>query len=459
MIKFFKRLSKYKKRTALINDKKKVSYDEIVKNSKNFDKIIGENSVSLLIADNNINFIKGYIGFLSKKKNISILIDESFNTDFFRKIVSLYRPNYIFLPLKFKKLFKEFKTIHKAHDYLILKTHFSKHAKLNFKNFLLLSTSGTTQNPKFVRLSSQNIETNTKNIIKYLKIKSNHKSITTMPLGYSYGLSILNSHLATGAQTVITKNTIFEKKFWDILKLEKINSFGGVPEFYEFLQKLNFNKRIEENLKYMTQAGGKLNSETLKYFGEICKKKKIKFYVMYGQTEAAPRISYLEWKNFFKSFGSVGKPLNGCRLALKDKSGRIINKEGKTGEIYFYGKNVFLGYSNSFKDLKKGDINKGKLNTGDLGKYDKFKNLYILGRKDKLVKIFGKRCNLTDLENFLKAKKFLVKCNYKKPFLQINTSSSTNDEKIKKFSSEFLKLNRNFILIRRKKIKTLKEYG
>ena len=85
----------------------------------------------------------------------------------------------------------------------------------------------------------------------------------------------------------------------------------GHVEFYEFLKKLNFNKRIEKSLKYITQAGGKLSLQTLKYFGEICKKNKIKFYVMYGQTEASPRISYLKWKNFFKSFGSVGKPLEG----------------------------------------------------------------------------------------------------------------------------------------------------
>ena len=451
MIKYFKRLLRYQKRTALIDDKNKVSYDEIAKNSKNLHNKINENSVSLLIANNNINFIKGYIGFLSKKKNISILIDESSNSDFFSKLVHLYRPNYIFLPLNLKKLFKDFATIYKLNDYLVLKTNFSSHNKLNFKNYLLLSTSGTTQNPKFVRLSTENIETNIKNIIKYLKIKNNHTTITTMPLGYSYGLSILNSHLAVGAKIVITKCTIFEKKFWDIFKLEKINSFGGVPEFYEFLQKLNFKNKIEKSLKYITQAGGKLNSETLKYFGEICREKKIKFYVMYGQTEAAPRISYLEWENFFKSFGSVGKALEGCCLVLKDKKGKVINKAGESGEIYFYGKNVFLGYANSFKDLIKGDEKKGKLITGDLGKYDKFKNLYIIGRKDKFVKIFGKRCNLDDLEDYLKKKNFFVKCNYIKPFLEINTNSSYNENKIKKFVSKFLKLNSNFILIKKKK--------
>lgn len=458
MASFFTNFSKFKKRTALIENNIKVSYDEIDKNLKILHKKIDENSVSLLIADNNINFIQGYVGFLSKNKNISIIADESFDNDFFIKIVTKYQPNYIFLPLRLKKFFKLYRSIFKFSDYVVLKTSFTKHKKLNFKNYLLLSTSGTTQNPKFVRLSRQNIEINIKNIIRYLKITKNHTTITTMPLGYSYGISILNSHLKAGAKIIITKRKIFEKEFWKILKSEKVCSFGGVPEFYEFLQKLNFKKRVEKSLKYITQAGGKLSVESLKYFGEVCKEKKIKFYVMYGQTEASPRISYLDWNNFFKSFGSVGKALTGSSLVLKDKKGKIINKTDKAGEIYFYGKNVFLGYANSFKDLSKDDEVNGELITGDIGKYDKFKNLYILGRKDKIVKIFGKRCNLGDLEDFLKEKNFLVKCKYNKPFLEIYTKSINEEKKIKKFCSEFLKLNNNFILIRKKKSKSFKEY-
>lgn len=458
MVSFFNNFSEFKKRTALIENKIKVSFDEIIKYSKTLHKKIDDNSVSLLIADNNINFVKGYISFLEKKKNISILADESFDNKFFNKIVIAYQPNYIFLPLRLKKFFKLYKVIYKFSDYIVLKTSFIKHKNLNFKNFLLLSTSGTTQNPKFVRLSRQNIETNVKNIIKYLKITHSHTTITTMPLGYSYGLSILNSHLKAGAKTIITKRKIFEKEFWEILKSEKVCSFGGVPEFYEFLQKLNFKKRIGKSLKYMTQAGGKLSEESLKFYGRVCKEKKIKFYTMYGQTEASPRISYLNWNNFFKSFGSVGRALAGCRLILKDKKGKVINKANKAGEIYFYGKNVFLGYANSLKDLYKDDEMNGELITGDIGRYDKLKNLYILGRKDKIVKIFGKRCNLGDLEDFLKKKKLLVKCKYNKPFLEIYTNLVNQEKKIKKFSSEFLKLNSNFILIREKKNKTFKEY-
>ena len=180
----------------------------------------------------------------------------------------------------------------------------------------MLSTSGTTESPKFVRLSKKNIEDNTIKIIKYLKIKKNQTTITTMPAGYSYGLSILNSHLKAKSKIVLNNNSIIEKSFWEKMKKFKVNSFGGVPEFYEFLRKLNFEKYVNKNMKYLTQAGGKLNEKDLEYFGKICKKNKIKFYVMYGQTEASPRISFLEWKYFFKNMNSIGKPLKGYKLKI-----------------------------------------------------------------------------------------------------------------------------------------------
>ena len=132
------------------------------------------------------------------------------------------------------------------------------------------------------------------------------------------------------------------------------------------MQKLDFKNKIPDTLEYITQAGGKLNDDTLKYYGDVCKKKKIKFYTMYGQTEASPRMTYLGWKNFFKSFGSVGKALNGCKIILQDNKKKKIKKAGVKGEIIFYGKNVCLGYSKTLTDLSRGDKNKGKLKTGDL---------------------------------------------------------------------------------------------
>lgn len=459
MSNFLNTIKKFNNKTALVSEGTRITYKELNDSILNIKKKIKPYSIALLIAQNNTNFIKGYISFLTKKNVISIVVDESFDKKFFNEIIKKYKPNYILLPSYLKKEIKNNKKILlQFYDYLILKTTFRHNKFLNYKNFLLLSTSGTTQNPKFVRLSFDNINFNTQSIIKYLKINSHHCTITTMPLGYSYGLSILNTHLASGAKVIINKKTIFENKFWEILKSEKVNSFGGVPEFYEFLIKIGFEKRITKHLKYITQAGGKLGRKTLKQLGYICKKNKTNFYVMYGQAEASPRMAFLEWKNFFKYLGSVGQPLNGCKFIIQDKNKKNVSKKFKKGEIIFYGKNVCLGYADSILDLYKGDENKGILMTNDIGRMDQKKNLYIIGRKDKVVKIFGKRVNLTDLENLLKRKNLISNCNYNKPFLKIHTNDLKKSELIKKTVSNFLKINSNLIIINKTNRISLKSY-
>ncbi len=236
-----------------------------------------------------------------------------------------------------------------------------------------------------------------------------------------------------------------------------MNSFGGVPEFYDFLKKINFNKYICKSLKYLTQAGGKLDEKNLRYFGEICKKNKIKFFVMYGQTEASPRISCLEWKYFFKKINSVGKPLFGYSIKLF-KNKKEIKKKNQVGELVIKGENVSLGYANSLIDLNKGDTNKKILFTGDLGFKDNENFYYITDRVKRFIKIFGKRYNLNEIENYLKEKGFKIRCKPvdKKLSLEMidkeNSSSAIIDILSKKYS-----INKNYIMISSIK-KSFKDY-
>jgi len=303
-----------------------------------------------------------------------------------------------------------------------------------------------------------NLRDNIKKIVDYLKInKKNNTTITTMPLGYSYGLSILHTHLYAGAKIILNNKSIFEKDFWNLIKKNKVNSLNGVPEFYEYLKKINFEKRIEKSIKYLTQAGGKINEETLSYFGKICKKNNIKFIVMYGQTEASPRMTYLKWRDFFTKFKSIGKPLNGYKIELVDAKRRVIKKKMKTGEIVFYGKNVSLGYSNSKKDLKKGDENKGKIFTGDIAFKDENGFFFIVGRNNRTIKLFGKRFNLDDIERYFQNKNLTVKCKFENS--KIVLFVSPNFEKNIEVSSlsNFLNINKNFIVVKQK-IKSFKDY-
>jgi acyl-coenzyme A synthetase/AMP-(fatty) acid ligase len=298
---------------------------------------------------------------------------------------------------------------------------------------LMLSTSGSTGSKKFVRLSYENINDNTKNIVRYLNIKENHRTVTTMPPHYTYGLSIINTHLYMGASIFVTNTKVVEKNFWKFFKEQKITSFGGVPHFYEIIKKLNFNKMHFTNLKYFTQAGGKLRKDLIEYFLTYSEKNKKEFVVMYGQTEATARMTYLPYKMLKKKIGSVGKPIAGGKIHLLSDN----SKNDKKGEIIYEGKNVSLGYAKSFKDLIKGDQNKGILKTGDLAAKDSDGYLYITGRKARDIKLFGHRVSLDEVERILFKKGYNCRCcGFDNKVTIFHTDSSYNGEILKYISKQ-----------------------
>ena len=451
-------LKKFKNKVALIDaNNKKYSYDDLIDETKKLEKKFIKNSLILLVASNSIESFIGYFSFLNKKKNCKIIIlDESFGNDYFNKIMNIYKPNYVFYPSKFFIKKKESITSHIFKNYIICKTKNSNDKKINDKNFLLISSSGTTGNPKFIRLSRGNIITNTQSIIKSLNISSNHKTITTMPMGYSYGLSIINTHILSGATIVINQNTVLEKNFWLKVSKFKISSFGGVPQLYQFLKKLNFHKFNLPKLKYITVAGGHLDLVIKKYFVKLSLKKKFKFFAMYGQTEASPRISCFNTELNKSKLDSIGKPINGVNLKIFDEKNKIITKSFKKGELSVMGSNVCLGYASKLKDLYKGDINKSLIKTGDIGYFDNEKYFYITGRKKKISKIFGIRIDLNDIENYLKKKDIISYCHPSNNKLKIKIMQNYDVKDILDLICKKYRINKNCIEITKTKI--LKKY-
>ena len=447
MNKLFDNLEEFKSKIALVDTNgKEFSYKEILAKINYINSKIQQKSLILIIVSNSSESIIGYISFI-RSNHISILLDKSFKLEYVKKIIKKYRPNYIFSPKKYLGEYDKNHKIISLENYNLIKTNYKKYKNINKKNLLLLSTSGTTQSPKLVRLSSLNLQNNTNNIIKYLKINSGHITITTMPMAYSYGLSIINTHIQSGSKIIVNDKSIFDKSFWDKLYKYKVTSLGGVPQFYEQLIKLKFEDMQLPYLKYLTQAGGELDKNSLKYFDKVCKNKKIKFIVMYGQTEAAPRMSYLQWNKFSVKLGSIGKALEGSKFKIVDENGRYIKKSNITGELVFFGKNVSLGYASNLRDLSKGDINKGKLFTGDLAYKDHDNYVYIVGRKNRISKIFGLRINLDDIEKYLKKNDYKVKCISDNKYLKLAILNNYDTENIKKIIHNFYGINKNFIII------------
>ena len=254
-----------------------------------------------------------------------------------------------------------------------------------------LTTSGSTGSPKLVRLTLKNILANAESIAEYLHIDSNERPITMLPMYYSYGLSIINSHLLKGATILLTDKTYAQREFWNFLREYEATSMSGVPYTWEVLRRLRFMRMDLPSVKTMTQAGGKLNADIALEYIRWAKSVGKQFIVMYGQTEATARMSYLPWENAEEKSASIGIAIpKGTFLLAED------------GELIYQGANVSMGYAECAEELMKGDENHGVLHTGDMARVDEDGFYYIVGRKKRFVKVWGNRCNLDQIEQLVK---------------------------------------------------------
>lgn len=364
----------------ILNDYKNIN--EITKNN-------GSKKLVFLLIENNYESIIFYISLL-KSQNTIVLVNSKITENYLYKLIKLYKPNTIITKKNIE--IKDYKAIYKLNNYNCYERNKKNNLKINKELFFLLTTSGSTGSSKFVRISYKNVEANTKSIIKFLNINNTDRLITTLPPDYTYGFSLLNTHLFMGSTIILNDYSVIQREFWKLLIKTKATTFGGVPYTFDLLKKIRFNNYKISSLKYITQAGGKLSNENHKYFFEILEKKKIKFIIMYGSTEATSRMSYLPWKDCGKKIGSIGIPIPGSSMEITKPD------QKKIGEIIFKGKNVSLGYANSYKDLIKGNLNGGKLKTGDIGYKDSEGFFFIVGRKKRFLKLLGHRINLDELE-------------------------------------------------------------
>ncbi len=251
---------------------------------------------------------------------------------------------------------------------------------------LLLTTSGSTGDPKLVRLSGAAVRANAEQIADSLGITGADVAITTLPLFYSYGLSVLNSHLVRGATVVLERTGLMQRDFWTAVNEYGITSAGFVPYQYEMLRRLRFDPAKYPTLRTLTQAGGRLRAELVTEFAGKMAAAGGRMFVMYGQTEAAPRMATLPPDRLAGKLGSVGVALPGGAFAIEDD------------EVVYRGPNVMMGYAETAADLAKGDELGGVLRTGDLGRLDDEGFLFLTGRTKRMGKVFGVRINLDDVE-------------------------------------------------------------
>jgi len=377
------------------------SYNDLQTEGEKLAKAIDGRSLVFCVCTNEIGSLLGYTAFLNNGI-VLVMLDSGINSESFNALLEEYKPDYLWTPTRMASM-GDYACTWSVWNYSLLKTEYNHAFALKDSLALLLTTSGSTGSPKFVRQSYNNIVANTVSIVQYLELNASERPITTLPMSYTYGLSIINSHLWVGASIILTQKSLMEKKFWEQFKDYGATSFGGVPYTYEMLDKLRFNRMDLPSLRTMTQAGGKLSPELHKKFAEYAEQTGRHFVVMYGQTEATARMSYLPYKKSLEKYGSMGIAIPGGEFSLIDISGNTITESDVVGELVYRGENVTLGYAESGSDLSKGDDNGGILVTGDMAKRDIDGYYYIVGRKKRFLKIFGNRVNLDEAEGLIKA--------------------------------------------------------
>ena len=268
---------------------------------------------------------------------------------------------------------------------------------------LLMSTSGSTGSAKHVRLSHANVESNASAISGYLNLTEADRAITSLPMEYCYGLSVINSHLASGATVILSEDSVIDDDFWETARGHSATSFAGVPYTFELLEKSGFAEMDLPSLRYVTQAGGRMPAERVQRYAELGRRLGWDLFVMYGQTEATARMAYVPPKELAANPSSIGRPIPGgaFEIAPTDYDGSAPDS-AREGEIVYSGPNVMLGYATSAADLARGrDID--KLYTGDIGRRLDNGMYEVTGRKSRFLKLYGKRLDLAGAEAILAA--------------------------------------------------------
>lgn len=398
----------YKDNVAFLDENgTKVKYSDLVNTAKSLNAFMPKRALSFILCKNTLGSVVSYVSnYLNHQ--VSLLVKSDLDTALLQNLIEKYQPQYIFAPnnevdsLRSEiTSIKDCEKLENIYDYSLLKTNFNCDYEIYDELALLLTTSGSTGSPKFVRQSFHNVESNTTAIAKYLKLDSTERPITVLPMYYTFGLSVINSHLEVGATIFLTDKSIMQKEFWLFLKEQQATSISGVPYTYQMLNMLRFTRMDLPYLKTLTQAGGHLNEKLQKLYADYCKDTGREFYVMYGQCEATARMSYLEPEFADTKIGSIGIALDGCKFEIVDEQGNVITEPHQEGELVFVGPNVTLGYADSFSDLAKGDEREGRLKTGDIGYFDEEGFYFITGRKKRFLKIFGNRVNLEDVDKLI----------------------------------------------------------
>jgi acyl-CoA synthetase (AMP-forming)/AMP-acid ligase II len=259
----------------------------------------------------------------------------------------------------------------------------------------LMATSGSTGVPRFVMVSHGNLIANTEAIIRSQGLAANERAMLILPVSYCFGASLMHTHLYQGGSVVFDRRFMFPDKVLQAMALYDCTTFAGVPTVYNVLLRRSNIRRIPmPSLRRFLQAGGGLACERISEMRELFPL--VKFYVMYGATEATARISCMDPDRWQEKPGSVGQPLDNLTISIVDEQGNSV-EVGQVGQLLVTGPSICSGYFNDSEETGRVFCG-GWLRTSDLARRDEDGFLWIEGRTGAFLKIRGTRVSLAEVE-------------------------------------------------------------
>ncbi|MFL0166876.1 class I adenylate-forming enzyme family protein [Candidatus Clostridium helianthi] len=398
-------------KTAII-DKKNISYSDlyykVLMISHNIKKInIVKEDKILLISENSPFFIESYFGII-KSGCTCVPLNPTLSKNDIEYIINSCNPKGIFIEKRFldnmrNLINKDIKIVtEETLNNLLLDKECtnSGEEEIDLKNSVavILFTSGSTARPKGVMLTHHNLCHNTNSIIEYLSLNREDRIEVVLPFYYCFGTSLLHTHLRVGGSLVINNKFMFPETVLDDIEKYECTGFAGVPSNYQILlRKSSIKDRNLKSLRYVAQAGGRLPDSFIKELKQALVG--VDVFIMYGQTEATARLSYLPPNMLDEKMGSIGKGIPGTLLKVIDKEGKEV-KVDDIGEVVALGENIMKGYFNDEEETKK-VIRNGYLYTGDLATVDEDGYIYIVAREKQIIKSGGNRISPKEIENII----------------------------------------------------------
>jgi long-chain acyl-CoA synthetase len=415
---FFERTGQLTK-DLVLGTRETVSYIELftrsLKLAAKLRNTYGENNNFILLSENSVFFITVYLAIM-KSGNVCVPLNPAIEPENLQKVLNKTGSGIAFVNKKYTTRFSNFAFEKISEDSIhgwiseIASIYSNGHDSDFDKNRLaeIIFTSGSTGEQKGVMITHGNIIANTDSIIEYLNLSERDTIEIVMPFYYCYGLSLLHTHLRVGGSVVLNNSFMFIGSVINDLNKYNCTGFAGVPSHFQILLRKtrDFKETKFHSLKYVTQAGGKLHTVFIREFMDSFPD--IQFIVMYGQTEATARLSYLPPEMLSTKLGSIGKGIPGVILKVVNECGEQV-QAGETGEIIAKGENIMPGY---FEDAEAtvSALHNGWLHTGDIATVDEDGYIYIQSRKKEIIKVRGIRISPKEIEEVIVTYPGVIDC-------------------------------------------------